>query len=84
MTANISFLEIKKLVSRWAAEYEVDEYEEMHFPFTPEVAGSQAQALWSLVDSGRVQSVRGLKCYYERYAETIKARTGESVQRIAC
>ena len=84
MTANISFLEIKSLVAKWAAEYAIDEYEEMHFPFAPETSGSQSQALWSLVDSGRVQSVRGLKLYYERYAETIKARTGESVERIAC
>ncbi len=68
MNANISFLEIKSLVSRWAEEYAIDECEEMHFP----------------VDSGRVQSTRGLKLYYERYAETIKARTGESVQRVAC
>ncbi len=84
MNANISFLEIKSLVSRWAEEYAIDECEEMHFPFAPDTAGSQSQALWSLVDSGRVQSTRGLKLYYERYAETIKARTGESVQRVAC
>ncbi len=73
MNANISFLEIKSLVSRWAEEYAIDEYEEMHFPFAPDTAGSQSQALWSLVDSGRVQSTRA-----------IKARTGESVQRVAC
>ncbi len=80
---NITYLDIKKLVPAWAEEYGIDEYEEMHFPFSPEVAGSQNQALWSLVDTGHVSSVRGLKLYYERYADTIKARSGECVQRVA-
>ena len=73
-TEQITFLQIKNLLDQWSEESGVYLDEPMHFPYDPEKSGSQAQVLWGLVSTGRVNTVRGLKGRYDRFVLAVKSR----------
>ncbi len=63
----MTFIEIKNELDSWCEEYGIDRGDTMHYPFRPEETMTIMQAMWRLHSEGRVNSMRGLRIYFDRY-----------------
>lgn len=66
-TETLTRLQIKKELDRWCDEYGIYPDDDMHYPWEPDCRMTIMQCLWRMHSEGRVNTMRGLRYYFDRY-----------------
>jgi DNA-binding transcriptional MocR family regulator len=68
-TEQITRLQLRKELDKWCEEYGLDAVsDDMYYPFSAH--GSEKMSIiasfWRMYEEGRVQSMRGMRAYFDR------------------
>jgi hypothetical protein len=66
-TEQLTYLQIKNELDQWCDEYGIYASDDMHYPWEPDCCLSIMQCLWRMHSEGRVNTMRGIRGYFDRY-----------------
>ncbi len=75
-TEQLTFAQIRRELVGWCDEYGICPSDDMSYPFEADCKSSIALCLWRMHQEGRVNTMRGLRAYFDRY---VRARGLEPI-----
>ena len=67
-TEQFNRAELKKALDQWCEEYGISVHDDTYYPFSAHGSEQMSiiQSFWRMYTEGRVQSMRGMRAYFDR------------------